>query len=254
MQALFLFFLIPFYHQAQTYANDGQVLSQSVKKIFVEAENKKDFSEQFVQLNSLSTQDKQSLLRVWESPAYPWKWRWLSVMYMAEYMMPSAEQKIVQGLQDPLFLIRLASIKALAVQDNLEKYQEQLIQCLKDDSLVVRKAAINALSIQPNQQVLQAVEKAMFDDKNRLQNQQDLMGILQSMLEIIVRYNDRQSIHTLAKLIKRSNIESEFKIQVCNALKSLVQNNSLKLEQTIKEQSDCAYQWQRWYQQHQSSI
>lgn len=253
MQALFLFLILTTYHQAK--AEESQVLSQNLKKIFTHAENKKNFSEEFSQLKVMSERDKQALVTVWESPEYPWKWRWLSVMYMAEYMMPGAEQKILQGLKDPFFLMRLASITALSGQKNLEPYQTELIACLKDDSLVVRKAAIKALSIKPNQQVIQAIEKAMFDDKNRLQNQQDLMGILQSMLEVIVSYNDKQSIHTLAKLIKRSNIESKFKIQVCNALKSLVENNSMPIEQAIfKQERDCAYHWQRWYQQHQGNI
>ncbi|MCI5072051.1 HEAT repeat domain-containing protein [bacterium] len=253
MQALFLFFSLTLYKSVK--ANEHQLLTHKLKKIFTDAQHKKDFSKEYTQLNTLSEQEKKALLVVWESPAYPWKWRWLSVMYMAEHMMPEAEKIIIQGLQDPLFLIRLASIKALASQTDLKTYHPYLISCLKDDSLVVRKAAIQALSVQPSQKVIQAIEKAMFDDKNRLQNEQDLMGILKSMLDVIVQYNDKQSIHTLAKLIQRTNMQSQFKIHVCNAFKSLVENNALSIKKSnFDQQSDCAYHWQRWYTKHQSSI
>lgn len=118
--------------------------AKSVRAIIASVPKGNDFPAELERIVSIGEVGIPTLVTIYEDASSPWQSRWIAGMALGRLGTLEARLTLEKGLEDSLFLVRMASIQALSRQKDLA-VAPQLRKALLDRALVVRSTAVESL-------------------------------------------------------------------------------------------------------------
>lgn len=114
---------------------------------------------------SLKQKSVPTLIKVMKDAAFPEKNRWHATMLLGQVMGKKSAPFIAKFADHPAWMMRVASLKALAALD-MQEYHNVYARALKDSSLIVRVQALDNISHMKLTKLAPNVWNMMYDQTN----------------------------------------------------------------------------------------
>lgn len=114
---------------------------------------------------SLKQKAVPTLIKVMKEGAFPEKNRWHATMLLGQVMGKKSAPFIARFCEHPAWMMRVASLKALAALD-MREYQAVYTRALKDGSLIVRVQALDNITHMKLTELAPHVWNMMYDQTN----------------------------------------------------------------------------------------
>ena len=114
---------------------------------------------------SLKQKSVPTLIKVMKDGAFPEKSRWHATMLLGQIMGKKSAPFIARFAEHPAWMMRVASLKALAALD-MREYHGVYARALNDSSLIVRVQALDNISHMKLSKLAPNVWNMMYDQTN----------------------------------------------------------------------------------------
>jgi HEAT repeat protein len=114
---------------------------------------------------SLKNKSVPTLIKVMKEAEFPEKNRWHATMLLGQVMGKKSAPFIARFSEHPAWMMRVASLKALAALD-MKEYQAVYSRALKDSSLIVRVQALDNIAHMKLTELAPNVWNMMYDQTN----------------------------------------------------------------------------------------
>jgi HEAT repeat protein len=146
---------------------------------------------------------------------------------------------LVKGLEDPLFLVRLASIQALSETAHPEIASGLRIR-ISDKAMVVRTAAVDAVARFKDRESVPILIDELMEKRNFHRGQG--LWIRNHIVDALGEIGDESAAPTLVKVLKEENLE--IRERACGALGRLFPAAPPAKEATLES---CDAKWIAWF-------
>lgn len=153
---------------------------------------------------SLRAKSVPTLIKVMKEADYPERNRWHATMLLGQVMGKPSAAFIAKFSDHPAWMMRVASLKALAALD-MKEYKAVYSKALKDPSLIVRVQALDNITHLKLTDLAPNVWNMMYDQTNYTGNngQRKRTSIVRSVIRTIGVLKYEPAGKALAKLIQK---------------------------------------------------
>jgi len=153
---------------------------------------------------SLQAKSVPTLIKVMKESNYPERNRWHATMLLGQVMGKPSAAFIAKFSDHPSWMMRVASLKALAALD-MKEYKAVYSKALKDASLIVRVQALDNISHLKLTDLAPNVWNMMYDQTNYTgsSGQRKRTSIVRSIIRTIGVLKYEPASRALAKLIQK---------------------------------------------------
>lgn len=153
---------------------------------------------------SLKQKAVPTLIKVMKEAQYPDKNRWHATMLLGQVMGKKSAPFIARFAEHPSWMMRVASLKALAAL-SMKEYKGVYARALKDDSLIVRVQALDNISQMKLTALAPQVWRMMYDQTNYTgkAGNRKRTSIVKSVIRTVGDLKYEKAKAPLAKLIQK---------------------------------------------------
>lgn len=153
---------------------------------------------------SLKQKAVPTLIKVMKEAQYPDATRWQATMLLGQVMGKKSAPFIARFAEHPSWMMRVASLKALAALD-MKEYQGVYARALRDESLIVRVQALDNISHMKLTKLAPNVWSMMYDQSNYTgkAGARKRTSIVRSVIRTVGDLQYQKAQAPLAKLIQK---------------------------------------------------
>lgn len=197
-----------------------------------------EYPKEFRQILQIGPRAIPTLVEIFQDSAALWQSRWIAAMALGRLGGKKASDVLKVGLNDPLFLLRMASAQALGNMGDLSTVPE-IRKLLSDRALVVRASVADTLGVLKDRDSVPALIKELSASRNFHRGKS--VWIRQTIMKSLGAIGDERAVPALMAALQEK--ELTIRLEACEALSRITpQAEPAKLER----KESCVTEWTNW--------
>lgn len=221
-------------------------LDQFLNQIFQDIKEKTEFKSQVLAVAGKGPSIVPLLVAKVHDPAAAWQERWFSAMALGHIGGPAAAAELKKGLNDQLFIIRLAAVKGLVQIGDLSAAAE-IRKLISDPAMVVRSEVALTLGQWRDQPAVGSLAEELHNALNFYRGRS--LPVREKIIVALGQLANPQAVPTLIKELQRQ--DSLLYPQTLAALDRIAVNGHFKTP-LPKIKHDRAV-WLSWWEAEQKT-
>ena len=243
---LFLLFLSTVFSMSTVWAkkvSDSTKTSKSkLEQILKRAQTKEKYDQEFKEILALGDQTIPELIKHFKNPSNKWQSRWICAQVLGKMGGDESQEALMRGLKDKLFLIRLASVKALTPLQG-KGIASALEKMLSDKAMVVRSEAALAIAQRGSTSSVEALTRELFESRNFHRGKS--LWVREDILKALGNLKSRTAIPAIVKVLRED--ERKLRLSACDALSKI--EPEIESTKISKEKNkNCWESWILWFE------
>ncbi len=247
MRVFILFFACVFFYSSSVVSFTGSVsegrsdsVSSHIEAVLAEVLKVKDYGLQLREVQALGQSAVPKLRKVLFDQSRRWEQRWFCAMALAKIGGDESLAAVRSAMSDPLFLVRLAAVKAAVLAR--DRSALPLIRKLasSDEAMVVRSAAVDALAAFGDRGAASRLAGMLFDRINFYNN--NSLPVRRRIVVALGVLGGVAEVPALIRELKRGDVATQK--DVLAALELIAGRNSFNTSPPV---SGGREEWVAWW-------
>jgi hypothetical protein len=212
---------------------------ERVRAIVASVKPGDEYPEEFSELVRMADDAVPTLVEIFGDSSQAWQARWMAAMSLGRIGGAAAQDGLKAGLNDSLFLVRMASVTAFGNMGD-RALAPMMRKSLDDKALVVRSAAVDALAKLRDLESVPLLMQELSASRNVHRGRS--LWIREHIVKALGELGDDKAVPSLVKLLEEKS--GDLVQPACDSLARIVVKDPPKLEPNPEA---CAKTWTTWW-------
>ncbi len=210
-----------------------------VREIIASVPPGNDYPNEFAAILEIGEQAVPTLSDIFLDMRMRWQSRWIAGMGLGRLGGEQSREALTSGLTDPLFLIRMAAVKAMGNMNDMT-LAPLMRSTLSDKAMVVRSAAADALGQIQDPGAVPDLVAEFSHDRNFHRGRS--LWVREHIIDALGDIGDNQALPTVISALQEK--EEKIRKSACLAMYQLIPTEEPKTKTQSTE--NCVSQWLEW--------